>query len=92
MNIKQYLTSKNMSHKEFAKRLGCSEVRLSRIIHGAYPPRTQIAVDIENLTCGDVSAIEVMMIHHIRFPLAIEDKLALMIKKYKDKNHAKKVQ
>ena len=91
MNIKQYLIDKNMSQRDFARLLRCHEVRLSRIINGVYPPRTQIAVDIERMTAGEVSALEVMMIHHLRFPLAIEDKLTLMIKKYKEKN-AKKVQ
>jgi DNA-binding transcriptional regulator YdaS (Cro superfamily) len=55
MTLSEYLTTKNLSPGEFAKRLKCAEPTVNRYITGARIPEKQMMVRIVRATDGDVT-------------------------------------
>lgn len=63
MNLDQYLTEikPKMTAKRFAEHLGISHMHLCRLRRGKMFPSREIAMDIESLTHGAVTFMELML-------------------------------
>lgn len=59
MRLKKWLEKKNMTQTTFAKKIPLTRSHLSRIANGT-PPCRNIALKIEALTQGEVTAIELL--------------------------------
>ena len=54
MNLKVYLAVKNMTMREFAKKIGCHSNYLSRTLYGHTTMSRKLAKKIEDATEGEV--------------------------------------
>lgn len=62
MDLKLYLESRNMEHKEFAKMIGVSPAAISNYIHLRRTPTLEIARRIVNATKGKVTIDDLLVI------------------------------
>lgn len=60
MNLKEYLFRKDISQVEFAEKLGVTRETVSRIVKQRNNPSPKLAKKIEELTNGEVTAMELL--------------------------------
>jgi len=60
MNLNRYLHENNISYVAFADMLKCNHVYLSRIARGLQVPGERLALYIEVMTKGEVTAKEIL--------------------------------
>ena len=60
MKLKDYLDENNKSVEKFARKLQCSTGHLSRVIHMKIKPSKRLAKDIQDLTGGVVTVLELL--------------------------------
>lgn len=60
MNLKQYLTSKNIKVVDFAKKVGCHNITISAYMNKRIRISKYLAYRIESATNGELSAIDLM--------------------------------
>jgi transcriptional regulator with XRE-family HTH domain len=58
MNLKEYLTKKNISQEDFARSIGLSQPYISQLVNSERLPSLKVASKIETLTKGSVLATD----------------------------------
>lgn len=60
MNLREYLFRMRITQVDFAKKLGISRGHLGQIIAGTKHPSRKLAKNIEDITNGQVTAVELL--------------------------------
>ena len=60
MELKGWLKKNKLSQVAFASQLGVTQFYLCKILNGKYYPSRTLAINIETLTNGEVSAQDIM--------------------------------
>ena len=65
MNLVDYLLTSRVKRREFARDVGVSESYISLLISGKRRPSVSVALQIERITGGEVSAINLLGLNNI---------------------------